>query len=135
MLGTTDFKRVRETETAFVKSETLLCTRAITYFCPSQDCIEVMQKCNFKLRCNTRFQRAFTARICVFKVITLVWANQRNLALVYFSDPWENIKTLLQFFKLYYFKLQIRLTLPYLTNMLSPSLTLAGATKDHLPQP
>jgi len=33
---------------------------------------------NLKLSCNSRFQRAFTARSCVLKVITLVWANQRN---------------------------------------------------------
>jgi len=32
----------------------------------------------FKLSCDRRFQRAFTAGSCVFKVITLVWANQRN---------------------------------------------------------
>ncbi len=31
-----------------------------------------------KLRCDTRFQHAFTACSCVFKVITMVWANQRN---------------------------------------------------------
>jgi len=31
-----------------------------------------------KLRCDERFQNAFTACSCVFKVITLVWANQRN---------------------------------------------------------
>jgi len=31
-----------------------------------------------KLRCDTRFQRAFTACSCVFKVITMVLANQRN---------------------------------------------------------
>jgi hypothetical protein len=30
------------------------------------------------LRCDTRFQRAFTACCCVFKEITLVWVNQRN---------------------------------------------------------
>jgi len=32
----------------------------------------------FKLRCNTPFQRAFTACGCVFKVMSLVWfgANQ-----------------------------------------------------------
>jgi len=29
-----------------------------------------------KLSCNSRFQRAFTACICVLIVITLVWANQ-----------------------------------------------------------
>jgi len=29
-----------------------------------------------KLSCDSRFQRAFTACSCVFKVITLVWANQ-----------------------------------------------------------
>jgi len=33
---------------------------------------------SLKLRCDSRFQRAFTACICVFKEITLVWANQRN---------------------------------------------------------
>ncbi len=31
-----------------------------------------------KLRCDERFTHAFTACICVFKVITLAWANQRN---------------------------------------------------------
>ncbi len=31
-----------------------------------------------KLSCDSRFQRAFTACSCVLKVITLVWANQRN---------------------------------------------------------
>jgi len=31
-----------------------------------------------KLSCDSRFQRAFTAYSCVFKVITLVWSNQRN---------------------------------------------------------
>ncbi len=31
-----------------------------------------------KLSCDSRFQRAFTACSCVFKVITLVWANQRK---------------------------------------------------------
>jgi len=36
------------------------------------------KKIHLKLRCDTRFQRAFTACVCVFKVITLVWANQRN---------------------------------------------------------
>ena len=30
---------------------------------------------SFKLRCDTRFQREFTASGCVFKVITLVGAN------------------------------------------------------------
>ena len=29
-------------------------------------------------RCDSRFQRAFTVCCCVFKVITLVWANQGN---------------------------------------------------------
>ncbi len=31
-----------------------------------------------KLHCDTHFQRAFTASCCVFKVISLVWANQCN---------------------------------------------------------
>jgi len=31
-----------------------------------------------KLSCDSRFQRAFTACICVFKVFTQVWANQGN---------------------------------------------------------
>ena len=31
-----------------------------------------------KLRLHTRFQRAFTAWVCIFKVITLVWVNQSN---------------------------------------------------------
>jgi hypothetical protein len=33
---------------------------------------------SFKLRCDTRFQRAFTACSCVFEVITLISASQRN---------------------------------------------------------
>ncbi len=31
-----------------------------------------------KLSCDSRFQRAFTAIVCVFDVITLVGSNQRN---------------------------------------------------------
>jgi len=31
-----------------------------------------------KLRCDSRFQRAFTACSCVFKVITLIGSNQGN---------------------------------------------------------
>jgi len=31
---------------------------------------------SFKLSCESRFQRAFTARVCVFKVIMLACANQ-----------------------------------------------------------
>ncbi len=31
-----------------------------------------------KLRCDTRFQHAFTACSCIFKVITLVGSNQGN---------------------------------------------------------
>ncbi len=40
-----------------------------------------MQKIRYlrlKLRCDTRFPRAFTACGCVFKVITLVGLNQGN---------------------------------------------------------
>jgi len=33
---------------------------------------------SLKLSCDSRFQRAFTACSCVFKVITLVWSKQRN---------------------------------------------------------
>jgi len=33
-------------------------------------------RCFFNLRCDNRFQHAFTAWSCVFKVITLVSANQ-----------------------------------------------------------
>jgi len=33
---------------------------------------------SLKLSCDSRFQRAFTACCCIFKVITLVWANQGN---------------------------------------------------------
>jgi len=42
----------------------------MTFFCVPND--------HFKLSCDSRFQRAFTACSCVFKVITLVSANQRN---------------------------------------------------------
>jgi len=31
-----------------------------------------------KLSCNNRFRRAFIGCVCVFNVITLVWANQHN---------------------------------------------------------
>jgi len=31
-----------------------------------------------KLSCDSRFQRAFTACVCAFKVITLISSNQRN---------------------------------------------------------
>jgi len=31
-----------------------------------------------KLSCDSRFQRAFTACVCVFILVTLVWANQGN---------------------------------------------------------
>jgi hypothetical protein len=33
---------------------------------------------SLKQSCDSRFQRAFTACCCVFKIITLAWANQRN---------------------------------------------------------
>ncbi len=33
---------------------------------------------NLKLLCNSRFQRAFTACSCIFKVITLIGSNQGN---------------------------------------------------------
>jgi len=33
---------------------------------------------DFMLSCDSRFQRAFTACISVFKVITLVGSSQRN---------------------------------------------------------
>jgi len=36
------------------------------------------QKTKLKLSCNSRFQRAFTACNCVFKVITLAGSNQGN---------------------------------------------------------
>jgi len=37
-----------------------------------------VEKSNIKLSYHSRFQRAFTACVCVFKVITLVWANKSN---------------------------------------------------------
>jgi len=33
---------------------------------------------SLKISCDSRFQRAFTACVCVFKVITLVGLSQRN---------------------------------------------------------
>jgi len=44
---------------------------------------------SFKLSCDSRFQRAFTACSCVFKVIALVWANQRN----FFENATRKIRT------------------------------------------
>jgi len=52
-----------------------------------------------KLSCDSRFQRAFTACSCVFKVIALVWANQRNF--------FENATTLLSSLIQLYYKLEI----------------------------
>jgi hypothetical protein len=52
-------------------------------FAFSSSCLQGLQYERFKwlhlkLSCDSRFQRAFTACSCVLKVITLVWANQRN---------------------------------------------------------
>jgi len=41
----------------------------------NEDFLTLMQ---FKLRCDSRFQRAFTGCSCVFKVITLIGSNQGN---------------------------------------------------------
>jgi len=41
-------------------------------------CWKRLSQLSLKLRCDTSFQHAFTARGYVFKVITLVWTNQRN---------------------------------------------------------
>jgi len=38
----------------------------------------VLAKEGLKLSCDSHFQRAFTACVCIFKVITLVGANQGN---------------------------------------------------------
>ena len=43
----------------------------------------ILQNETLKLRCDSRFQRAFTACSCVFKVITLIGSNQGN----YFENP------------------------------------------------
>jgi len=56
------------------------------------------------------------------------------LPLVYFNGPWENLFRLCwHHFNFYNFKLQVKLnktylTLPYLTNVPSPTSTLLGAT-------
>ena len=42
-----------------------------------------------KVRCHTRFQRAFTACCCVFKEITMVGSNQSN----YFENSKRTLKT------------------------------------------
>ncbi len=46
--------------------------------CRSQDVQGEDKLTELKLHCDTRFQPAFTARGCVFKVITLVGSNQSN---------------------------------------------------------
>ncbi len=61
------------------------------YIVPLYNCLESVPRVTDKqliyrspwpnlltLRRDTRFQHAFTACSCVFKVLTLVWANQRN---------------------------------------------------------
>ncbi len=53
------------------------------------------KKATFKLCCDSRFQRAFTACSCNFKVITLVWANQRN----FFENDCRNTALMYQFSK------------------------------------
>jgi len=40
--------------------------------------VEAEGKKGVKLCCDSRFQHAFTTCCCVFRVITLVWANQGN---------------------------------------------------------
>jgi len=56
-------------------------TPLFLYFCLSH-CLTLsfllFPPLSLKLSCDNRFQHAFTACSCVFKVITLVWANQRN---------------------------------------------------------
>jgi hypothetical protein len=47
---------------------------------------------NLKLSCDSRFQRAFTACVCIVKVIMLVWANQGN----YFENENARWKRLAQ---------------------------------------
>jgi len=45
----------------------------IIFFIRSLDLVSLV-----KLRCDERFTHEFTAYSCVFKVIILVWVNQRN---------------------------------------------------------
>jgi len=47
---------------------------------------------------------------------------------VHFSGPWENILALWLYFKIILFQItdKTNLTGPYLTNVISPSLTLGG---------
>jgi len=45
-----------------------------TQNCNSMDAF--VEDLSIKLSCDNRFQRAFTACRCVFKVITLIWDNQ-----------------------------------------------------------
>ncbi len=45
-----------------------------------------------KLSCDSRFRRAFTAYVCVFKLITLVVSNQHN----YFENANACIKRTLK---------------------------------------
>jgi len=40
--------------------------------------LKELARLSLKLHCDSRFQRVFTACICVFKVITLIGSNQGN---------------------------------------------------------
>jgi len=50
----------------------------LSQYCVSKFLVWRGPKEELKLSCDSRFQLAFTARSCVFKEITLVWANQGN---------------------------------------------------------
>jgi len=50
----------------------------LTYLTKYSVLLKLLYLCSIKLSCDSRFQRAFTACVCVFKEITLVGSNQRN---------------------------------------------------------
>jgi len=53
-------------------------THELEYYLRNENCRVTRGGAGVKLHCNTRFQRAFTACGCVFKVINLVLSKQRN---------------------------------------------------------
>jgi len=73
------------------------------------------------LSCDSRFRRAFTACVCVFKVITLVGSSQRN----YFENANACSKRTLKMTVI----TQLKRSLPTILNKLSSYKVLSDVEK------
>jgi len=77
---------------------------------PVEKMIANLGSFTLKLSCDSRFQRAFTACSCVFKVITLIGSNQCNFFENATSCSKRTLKTTVAT-QLYYTNLQRRTSL------------------------